>query len=274
MDTGVIIITWLIFAAILIGAMVLALRINKFIFKRIRKKNNSLHYMYIEKLITAAIIICFIVSLISMFAGTDNIWKSVLGSTAVISAVAGLAAQDTLKNVLAGMILSIHKPFDIGDRIILDDGTAGIVKKMNMRHVELVGIDIARVIIPNSQINTMRIKNHNFNSQIRSVYLKFRVGYGCDVNFAKKVILDAVKESEYSLPRPVKSKDADDPYGKVYFIEFGESCLFLGITVYFENTHATEIVMNEINTRVRDALIKNGIEIPYPYMNVVTEEIN
>ena len=175
MSVGNIIIVWLIAIAILAGATWLALRLNKFIFKRIRKRRNALHYMYMEKLISAAIIICFIILVITTFGGADNIWKSVLGSTAVVSAVVGFAAQDILKNVLAGMMMSIHKPFDIGERIILEDDTTGIVKEMNMRHVELVGLDSVRVIVPNIQIAAMRLKNHNFTPKIRSVYFKSKI---------------------------------------------------------------------------------------------------
>ncbi len=274
MPVGVTIISWLIGIAVIIAATWLAIRINRYVFGKIRKKNNSLNFMYTEKIITAGIIFCALILVISMFGGTQNVWKSVLGSTAVISAVVGLAAQDVLKNILAGMMLSIHKPFDVGDRIILEDDTAGIVKKMNTRHVELVGLDGIRVIVPNSDIAAMKLRNHNFTSVIRSVCFKFYIGYDSDMEKAKQIITDTIRESEYTLPRSVVDDKDGDVYGKVYFMEFGESALILTTTVYYENIYTSEVITDEINTKVRDALIRGGIEIPYPYINVVEKQEN
>ena len=269
MSAGMTILTWLLAIAIMIAAGWVALRINKIIFGRIRKRNNSLHYMYMEKFIAAGIIVCLIILAISIFSGFDNVWKSILGSTAVISAVVGLAAQDVLKNVLAGAMLSIHKPFDLGDRVILEDDTAGIVKKMNTRHVELVGLDGVRIIIPNSTIVAMKIRNHNFTPEIRSIHFKFYIGYDSDMDKAKRVITETIAESEHTLPRSAIDNKGENVYGKVYFTEFAESALVLTTTVYYKNIYTSEVITDEINTRVRDALMRNNIEIPYPYVNVV-----
>lgn len=274
MSTGETVIAWIIVIAIFTGATWVALRLNKFIFGKIRKKNNSLHYMYMEKFISAGIIVCLIILVISTFSGTDNIWKSILGSTAVISAVVGLAAQDVLKNILAGAMLSIHKPFDLGDRIILEDETAGIVKKMNTRHVELIGLDGVRVIIPNSTIAAMKLKNHNFAPEIRSIHFRFYIGYDSDMEKAKQVITDAIRASDYTIPRSAVDNRGEDVYGKVYFMEFADSALVLSTTVYYRNIYTSEVMTDEINTRVREALIKNNIEIPYPYINVVNSRLN
>ena len=269
MSAGTTILAWVIGIAIMIAATWLALKINKIIFGRIRKRNNSLHYMYMEKFIAAGIIVCMIVLVIGVFSGLDNIWKSILGSTAVISAVVGIAAQDVLKNVLAGAMLSIHKPFDLGDRIILEDDTAGIVKKMNTRQVELVGLDGVRIIIPNSVIVAMKLRNHNFTSKIRSIQFKFYIGYDSDMDKAKRVITEAIAESDHTLPRSAVDNKGENVYGKIYFVEFASSALVLTTTVYYENIYTSEVIMDEINTRVREALMQNGIEIPYPYVNVV-----
>lgn len=265
------VVMWLIVLAILIFALWLSLFINKKIFGMLRKKNNRIHYMYTERLIQAAIVVAFVISVISSVAGADNIWKSVLGSTAVVGAVVGFAAQDVLKNILAGMLISIHKPFDIGDRIILDDNTAGVVKEMNIRHVVLIGLDTVKIVIPNSVIASLKLRNFNFTPEIRSVICKFAVGYYCDTDEVKKIISDAIAESEYSIPVK-RREDREAEYSKVYFLESADNAIIMGVTVYYRNIYASEIIQDDINTRVKKALDAHGVEIPYNYVNLVNEE--
>jgi len=61
-------------------------------------------------------------------------------------------------------------------------------------------------------------------------------------------------------------------YGHVYFIQYADSSLVMASTVYYEPTTLTEVVKSGINTRVKQALDENGIEIPYNYVNVVVNE--
>ena len=77
----------------------------------------------------------------------------------MIAAVAGFAAQPVIADLICGMMISATKPFDIGDRIELEDGTAGIVKDITLRHVTLQDIDTIVRIIPNSKLNGMKITN-------------------------------------------------------------------------------------------------------------------
>jgi gamma-glutamylcysteine synthetase len=60
----------------------------------------------------------------SLFGGLDEMWKMMLGGTAIVSAIVAIAAQDVIDDILAGMMISLYKPFEIGNRIELEDGTA------------------------------------------------------------------------------------------------------------------------------------------------------
>ena len=254
----------------LVAAWILS-RINKKVFKKIQKTRPGIHLVFFEKVNSAIIVIGCIVLGLSTVNGVDSIWRTVLGGTAVISAVIAFAAQDVIRDILAGMMISLHKPFEIGDRIVLEDDTAGIVENITMRHVVLKGIDTLRIVVPNSKLNSMKLTNLSIGEFDRSIHFNFSIGYDSDMKLAKRVIFDAIKESEYSMP--VAKKEGDTPaYSPVYFIRFADSALILAVTVYYEKSFTTETVTNDINTRVRDALIANGIEIPYNYVNVVSKD--
>lgn len=246
-------------------------RINKRVFKRIQQSRKEIHIVFFEKVTASLIVIGVVIIAFSVVDSVSSVWKTLLGGTAIISAVLAFAAQDVIKDILAGMMISIHKPFEIGDRIELEDGTAGIVENITLRHVVLINIDTLRIIIPNSKLNSLKLVNLSVGEFDRSAHFRFSVGYDTDIALAKRVIFEAVKESEYSIPVARVKGDAVK-YPPVYFMRFADSALILEVTVYYEKCFTTETVINDINTRVREALMANGIEIPYNYVTVVNKE--
>ncbi len=260
----------LIVAAIIaVTALVIwgLLRLNRYIFKRIQKKHNGLQIVYFEKISGAIILIGGVILVFSIIGGIENVWKTLLGGTAIISAVLIFAAQDVVKDTVAGLMISINKPFEIGNRIELEDGTAGIVKDMTMRHVVLLGLDTQYYVIPNSKLNAMKLKNYSYHVETRSANFNFYVAYTTDVKQAMRVIKDAIISSEYSIPGKQTAHGAD--YAEIYFMSFEESSLRMATTVYFNSDTPSEILISDINLRVNQALADNGIEIPYNYINVI-----
>ena len=243
---------------------------NKKFFKKLKKDHQNIHLTLIEKGINIAIFLAVTLLALSAAGGTKGIWQTLLGGTAVVSAVAAFAAQDIIKDMLAGMMISIYKPFDIGDRIELQDGTTGIVQDMTMRHVVINTIDTIKQVIPNSKINTMYIKNYSFNAPTRSVNFRFPVSYESDTEQARQVIFDTIKSSEYSVPYKT-DENGEEIYKPVYFLTLSESALIMSATVYYDKDTPTEVVKNDINTSVKKALNDAGIEIPYNHITVINK---
>lgn len=261
------ILEFLIYTAIaaIVTSIVLAIY-NHFVKKKLREKKN-IQIRFTQNIIRALIILVAIIWVLMSSTATTDIGKVLFQGTAIIGAVIGLAAQPVIGDLFSGIAISINKPFEIGDRIELDSGLKGIVMDITMRHVVLRTIDTIDVIIPNSKINSSTITNMSHNTRIRSVHMRFNVAYGTDMEKAMKVLRDVVIESEYSEPEG-KNKD----YGPVYFISYADSSLVLATTVYYKPTNATEVVMSDINMRVNDAFAREGIEIPFNYVNVVMKK--
>ncbi|MBQ3432065.1 MAG: mechanosensitive ion channel [Clostridia bacterium] len=260
-----------IIIVVAIAVMVLLIYINRKCFKKLKKKHQNLHLQLLEKFINFFIFIVVGLLAFSALGGTRNVWQTLLGGTAVLSAVAAFAAQDVIKDMLAGLMISIYKPFDIGDRIELEDGTAGIVKDMTMRHVVINTIDTIKEVIPNSRLNVMQLKNYSFKADCRSVNFRFPVGYGSDPVQVKQIIAEAIEQSEYSVPYRT-GENGEKVYSEVYFFDFQESALEMSVTVYYNVGTPTEVVRDDINTRVKQALNAHDIEIPYNYLNIVQKK--
>ncbi|MBQ6520398.1 MAG: mechanosensitive ion channel family protein [Anaerolineaceae bacterium] len=235
------------------------------VFRKIEeKKGRSMSLEFLERLVSFGVTFFFII----LPFNWDDIGQSVFSSAAVLTAVIGFAAQDVIKDILAGIQISIYKPFDIGDRIKLDNGTAGIVENITMRHVVLKRIDTLREVIPNSKMNNYSIINYSYDDVPLSFLLKFPIGYHSDLRKAKNLILEAIKNSPYTIPGK-HLKDGTIDYAPIYFIEVDDSALIMSTTVYYQHSTSTELTKDDVNTSVFEILKANGIEIPYKYMNVI-----
>ena len=133
----------LIQMAVVVGIVVLMwvlMRVNRILFREIRKKQEGLHLLFFERINKSVILIGGTILALSGFGGLGSVWKTFLGGTAIISAVLAFAAQDVIKDVLGGLMISIYKPFEIGNRVELENGTTGIIQDITMRHVVITAI--------------------------------------------------------------------------------------------------------------------------------------
>ena len=257
----------------LVAALIvmIILRILSHVFKKFLKSKKNIQLRFLVNIIRIAVVVIGVIWVLTSCEATASVGKMLFQGTAIIGAVIGLAAQPIIKDLFCGLMISIGKPFEIGDRIELENGMAGIVMDITMRHVVLRKIDTVDIIIPNSKLNDMGILNMSHGTRIRSVHFNFPIAYTSDVEKAMEVIKNVVIECPYSVEgKP--SKDGEMEYGPVYFIGFADSSLTMATTVYYEPTVPTEVIKNDINMRINTAFRENHIEIPYNYLNVVMQE--
>lgn len=260
---------------LVVGAAIVvfvALRLERKVARKVLARNNTINLRFVESVVRFVIIFVAVLWVVMSSKVTEPLGRVVFQGTAIIGAIAGFAAQPVISDLICGVMISSAKPFDLGDRIELDNGVAGIVKDITLRHVVIQTIDTVKVVIPNSKLNGMLITNLSYHTTIRSIHFRFNVSYDTDPTQAMAVIRKAVEESPYSIPG--KPGENGGEYGPVYFIQYADSSLVMATTVYFEPVTPSEVVKSDINTRVMKALNENGIEIPYNYINVVMNDKN
>ena len=254
---------WLIFNALVASvAVFVLLKLERRLARKWISKYDAITTRFAEKVIRFGIVFISVMWVIMSSSLTEAFGNSLFQGTAVLAVIAGFAAKPVLSDMFCGFMLSASRPFNLGDRIELDDGTTGIVKDITIRHVVLQGIDTLRMIIPNSEINARRITNLSQREKSRSIHFRFMVGLNTPVDQAKRVIEEAVIQSPYTVPRE------GGAYSPVYFIALNDSRMEMAVTVYYEPSSPTEAVKDDVNTRVKTALDAAGIEIPYRYVNV------
>ena len=187
-------------------------------------------------------------------------------ATAGIAAVAvGLAAQDTLGNLFAGISIMADAPYKLGDYIVLQGKERGEVTKIGLRSTRILTRDDIEVTIPNSVIASSQVINETSGRWIKQrLRIPVSVAYGSDVLKAQSVLLEAAKAQEQVCKNP-------EPWVK--FTGFGESSLNLEIRCWIENPRFKGRVTSALNTAAYQALAEHQIEIPYPKRDVYIKEI-
>ena len=254
--------------ALVIGiAFIIVLRV---VFKKHIKKSDKIHMRFLGYLLNLVIVLIVTGWLFSEFYPKMQISSILLKGSALIVAIVGFAAQAAISDLISGFLISFNKPFEIGDRIMVEGMEPGIVEDITLRHTVIRIMDGLRVIIPNSVLNTKTVTNTSFHNDRRGIRLKYSISYDSDVAKAMDIIRDCVVASPYTLS--VETNGIMEDSGPVYFTQFGDSALILETTIWVTKDTNSHVATTDVNMRVNDAFNEYGIEIPYQFVNVVERE--
>lgn len=113
---------------------------------------------FVRRLIYASILLIGIALALSQFTGVNKLAASVLASGAIVAAIIGFAAQRTLGNFVAGVMLAVTQPLRIGDWVTFED-YHGVVEDVRLNFTVLRLPSQTRVIIPNEKIASGVLRN-------------------------------------------------------------------------------------------------------------------
>lgn len=182
-----------------------------------------------------------------------------LATAGVASLAVALAAQDTLGNMLAGLMIMLDRPFHEGDRIELADGLYGDVLEIGPRTSKILTREKTVIVVPNKDLASSRIINYCYPSTKYRLILTVGVAYGTDLDRVKDIIMKILKNHQEVL---------DDPAPEVLFKQFGASSLDMEILCWIPHPRRRRFVRDEINMTIKKRFEEAGIEIPFPQRDV------
>jgi len=185
-----------------------------------------------------------------------------LAGAGIAGIALALAAQDLISNFFGGAIITVDKPFKVGDRIQVDTYYGDVVA-IGTRSTRIRTLDGKIVTFPNNKITSSSVVNFSEPDPRIRYTIPVTVAYGSDVLRVKQILLeiatDAIKNTDYF---------DKDQVPKVFFSEFGDSALKFIIYVWAKAYNLPDEVKDEINTRIAARFAAEGIEIPFPQMDV------
>ena len=177
---------------------------------------------------------------------------TIVSGTGILGLVLGFAFRDIAENFLASILLSIQRPFRIGDVVKVDEHT-GVVRKVTSRGTLLIDFDGNHIQISNSTVYKNTIKNFSANPLMR---LSFTVGIGYDddIAHAQSVIRSVLEEHPAVL---------DQPEPLVLVEQLGASAVNLRVYFWINGVDYSMLKVNSAAIRLTvGALASAGISMP------------
>ena len=190
-----------------------------------------------------------------------SLGTALLAGVSIASVVVGFAAQSTLGNILAGVLILIYRPFRAGDRIkvALPDGPdSGVVEDVTLGYTILKTFDNRRIVVPNSILTTQPSVNLSMLDPMLIIEVPFTIGYSSDIEKAREIL--AGLADKHPKVRSVENCPVT---------EHGSFGVKLLLRVWCANSVDGRDFLFDIMEQAKNAFDANGIEIPYPYTNVV-----
>ena len=209
----------------------------------------------------------FIIYAIAIIMAMDKLGINVMpfiAGAGVAGVAIGFAAKDTLSNLIAGVLLIIDRPFEIGDRIEVwsapkGSATWGDVVDIGLRATRIKTTDNIVIIIPNNEVMLRDIINYTaINSKIR-VRVNIGISYEADLKKAKSLIIEVAESMPWA---------SADPKPVVVVNNFGDSSVDLQLRVWIDNARKRIHTISYVTDQVKEVFDREGIEIPYPKRDI------
>ncbi|MEJ2656032.1 MAG: mechanosensitive ion channel family protein [Desulfobacterales bacterium] len=192
-----------------------------------------------------------------------NVMPFVAGA-GVAGIAVGFAAKDTLSNLIAGVLLIIDRPFEVGDRIEVwsapvESATWGDVVDIGLRATKIKTTDNIVIIIPNNEIMKRDIVNYTIISTKIRVRINVGVAYDADIEKTKGLILSVADSVDWI---------SKSPEPKVVVRSFGESSVDLQLRVWIDDARKRMDTISHVTDKIKATFDQHGIEIPYPKRDI------
>tara|TARA_B110000879_G_scaffold212884_1_gene311622 strand:- start:341 stop:1186 length:846 start_codon:yes stop_codon:yes gene_type:complete len=215
-----------------------------------RKKVDISLVPFLCSMTNATLKVLLFVSVASMVGIETTSFVAVLGAA---SLAVGFALQGSLANFAGGVLILLFKPFKVGD-LIESDGVLGVVQSITVLNTILATPADNTAILPNGQVANNKVLNYTKENN-RRVDLTVGIGYDEDIEKAKKVLVEAMK----NVPNVLES-----PAPFVGVLGFGDSSVDLVVRPYAKSAEYWNVYF-AANEAIKKALDDNNIEIPYPH---------
>jgi small conductance mechanosensitive channel len=237
--------------------------ISRFIGNRLHLIKVRSHNPYMSSLVrmivrTSIMLVAIIIAL--DLIGLTSVVGAVLGSAGVVGLVLGFAFREIAENYIAGILLSVRRPFEPGDHVVIEN-REGKVISVNSRATVLMTMDGSHLQLPNSLVFKSVVLNYSKNPKRRFDFAML-IDASQSIRESQTLAMTAIAQIEGVL---------DDPAPAWTVVEFGAAGIQLRFFGWVDQTK-TDLgkVRSEAIRRVKAAFAEAGIEAPRATYHIVT----
>jgi len=149
---------------------------------------------FVRRLIWLVLLVIGMFTALSQFAGLGRIAGSFLASGALVAAIVGFAARQTLANLVAGIMLAITQPLRVGDWVTVEEHY-GVVEDVRLNFTILRTLSEQRIVIPNERLASGILRNDTLESDAVGLDVSLWLPAGADVPRALEALREETGQS-------------------------------------------------------------------------------
>lgn len=239
---------------LVVGWVVIKLIVSAFKRSLEKSKLSELVIEFLERFFSALLYVALILLAVSALGVQTG--SVIIGLSAIIGLVLGFGMQDTITNLASGIWIASLKLIEKGEFVEVS-GETGTVSTVGIMATDLLTLNNKLITVPNKLIwnNTITIYNR---MPTRRADVSVGVAYGTDLDRAVQIAMDLMKNHPKVL---------SDPVPAVVILELGDSSINLQLRAWAKKEDWWNVFL-DLTKEVYEAYNREGIEIPFPQMDV------
>ena len=249
-------------ALVLLGAAFVIALVDRYVWDLYFEKKKQTPIPHFPRQIVALLIYLITLLIVLWYGYRADKWLTgLLAASGAATIVLGLAGQNLLSGIIAGMSLQINRPYKVGDWLQVGDRFAEVME-INWRSTRLCTNDNIYLDIPNNEIVRTTIINLHYPTEAHAMRIRVGVDYNMPPNRVKDALARAAQSAKNVLPSPPV---------KVFLVEFGDHAVTYEIKYYMGNHARFNETNDAVRTNVWYELKRQRINIPYPIRTLQLE---
>jgi small-conductance mechanosensitive channel len=198
-------------------------------------------YRILRRSVIAMIVFVGVLSALLVIPEVRAVATGILASSAIVGIVVGFAAQRTIGNFIAGLLIALSQPIRLGDYVEVD-GTAGVVEEIGLTYTFIRVADDDRLVIPNDRIASDTILNSSIRGRRKLAQVTLQVPLDRDLEAVAQLLREA----------------ADDERAEVAVTSLEDKAR-LELSVWADDEPTARRLENELRLRAHQRLREAGV---------------
>jgi small-conductance mechanosensitive channel len=185
---------------VVLVTLVLARLADRALTRRLDLRPETLtRYRVLRRSVVAVIVAVGVLSALLVIPEVQAVAGSILASSAIIALVVGFAAQSTLANFIAGILIAVTQPLRIGDSVAVT-GASGTVEEIGLTYTLIRAHDGARYFVPNAKLASDTIRNATIASVGHLAAVRVSVPLAADLDRVLELLVEEARNAPEAMP--------------------------------------------------------------------------
>jgi len=187
-------------AVVIAVALLVARLVDRALVRRIALRPETLtRYRVLRRSVVTVIVAVGVLSALLVIPEVRAVAGTILASSAILALVVGFAAQATLANFVAGILVAFLQPLRIGDSVAVG-GAAGTVEEIGLTYTLIRAGDGARFFVPNVKLASDTIRNATIASAEHLASVQVSVPLAADLDRVVALLVEEARQEPEAMP--------------------------------------------------------------------------